>query len=243
MFKWLTREREMPAIPLLRHELKYFITYGEYTHLSRTLDYVLDRDPSGDEYNEYAVRSLYFDTIFDTFLHEKVSGVGQRKKYRLRTYNFSDKVIKLECKSKYGDQISKQSLTIPRELADQLIAGDATNLERTTAPLLLDMYREMKLRLLRPVVVVDYVREAYVHPAEDVRITFDKKLHTGLGQTDMFDQYLPTVPALDHSMIVLEVKYNRVLPDHIQRILAGISAERSAVSKYVICRRFEEMDY
>lgn len=231
------------GLPPLRHELKYYINYGEYLHLSHTLDLMLDRDPSGDAFNEYAVRSLYFDTIADDFLTEKVSGVGSRKKYRIRIYNFSDRTIKLECKSKYGDLISKQSLTIPRDLADQLIACDATGLDRTSAPLLLDMFREMKTRLLRPVVIVDYVREAYVHAAEDVRITFDKQLHTGLLQTAMFDKYLPTVPALDDSLMVLEVKFNRVLPDHIQAILSGISADRSAVSKYVICRRFEEKDF
>ncbi|MDL2318763.1 VTC domain-containing protein, partial [Eubacteriales bacterium OttesenSCG-928-A19] len=136
----------MAGIPPLRHELKYFINYGEYTHLSRTLDFVLQRDPSGDEYNEYPVRSLYFDTVMDDFLMEKISGVGSRRKYRIRIYNFSDKTIKLECKAKYGDQIAKQSLTIPRELADQLIAGDATGLDRTGVPLLRDIFREMKTR-------------------------------------------------------------------------------------------------
>lgn len=234
----------MATLPPLRHELKFFINYGEYTHLSRTLDYVLQRDPAGDEYNEYAVRSLYFDTFNDDFLYEKISGVGSRKKYRIRIYNFSDATIKLECKSKYGDLISKQSLTIPRELADQLIAGDPQDLDRTSAPLLHDMYREMRTRLMRPVVIVDYVREAYIHPAEDVRITFDKQLHTGgLWQSDIFDKYLPTLPTLDDNMIVLEVKFNRVLPDHIQAMLSGIKSERSAISKYVLCRRFEELDF
>lgn len=231
------------GIPPLRHELKYYINYGEYTHLSRTLDFVLDRDPAGDEYNEYAVRSLYFDTIFDDFFYEKISGVGNRQKYRIRIYNFSDKTIKLECKAKYGDQIAKQSLTIPRDLADQLIAADPTGLDRTSAPLLLDMYREMKTRLLRPVIVVDYVREAYTHAAEEVRITFDKQLHTGHTFIDMFDRYMPTMPVLDDNLMVLEVKFNRVLPDYIQTMLAGISAQRSAVSKYVLCRRFEEKDF
>lgn len=230
-------------LPALRHELKYYINYGEYTHLSRTLDLVLQRDPSGDEFNEYMVRSLYFDTVFDDFLYEKVNGVGDRRKYRLRTYNLSDKLIRLECKAKHGDQIAKQSLAIPRDLADQIIAGDPTGLEQTNAPLLRDIYREMRMRLLRPVVVVDYVREAYVHPAEDVRITFDKRLHTGLGKVDMFDPYLPTVPTLDDPLMVLEVKFNRVLPDYIQALLSGISAQRSAVSKYVLCRRFEEKDF
>lgn len=229
--------------PPVRHELKYLINNGEYVHLSRTLDYCLGRDPAGDEYNEYAVRSLYFDTIFDDFLEEKIAGVGQRRKYRIRIYNFRDKQIKLECKSKFGDLISKQSLEIPRELAEQIIACDSTGLEQTSAPLLHDLFVEMKTRLLRPVVIVDYVREAYTHPAEDVRITFDKKLHTGVFSTDLFNPRLPTVPALDDDLMVLEVKFNRVLPDHIQRILSGVISSRLAVSKYVICRRFEGKEY
>lgn len=158
----------------LRHELKYLITPAELTVLRNTLAPLMQLDQG----HEYLIRSLYFDTINDDALEEKIAGVGNRKKYRIRIYNFSDGVIKLECKSKYGDLISKQSVSIPRELADQLIAGDPEGLQRMRHPLLHDVYREMKTRLLRPVVIVDYVREAYIHPAEEVRITFDKQIRT-----------------------------------------------------------------
>ena len=140
----------------LRHELKYLITPAELTVLRNTLAPLMQLDQG----HEYLIRSLYFDTINDDALEEKIAGVGNRKKYRIRIYNFSDRVIKLECKSKYGDLISKQSVSIPRELADQLIAGDPEGLQRMRHPLLHDVYREMKTRLLRPVVIVDYVREA-----------------------------------------------------------------------------------
>lgn len=103
----------------LRHELKYLITPAELTVLRNTLAPLMQLDQG----HEYLIRSLYFDTINDDALEEKIAGVGNRKKYRIRIYNFSDRVIKLECKSKYGDLISKQSVSIPRELADQLIAG------------------------------------------------------------------------------------------------------------------------
>ena len=230
--------------PAVRHEQKFLISYGEYAHLSRTLDYVLRRDPAGDAYNEYAVRSLYFDTVFDDFLFEKVSGVNERRKYRIRIYNFRDRPIKLERKAKFGDLIEKAGMEIPRDLADQLAACDPTNLDKTGSPLLHDMFREMKTRLLRPTVIVDYVREAYTHPAEEVRITFDKKLRTGLfNTTGLFDPALPTLPALDDNLVILEVKYNRVLPDHIRTLLSAASALRSAASKYVICRRFEGKEY
>ena len=230
------------GIPL-RHELKYHITPAEMSVLRNLLKPVMQLDPNGNENNEYHIRSLYFDTINDDALEEKIAGVGNRKKYRMRIYNFSDKVIKLECKSKYGDLISKQSVSIPRELADQLIAGDPDGLQRMRHPLLHDMFREMRTKLLRPVVIVDYVREAYIHPAQEVRITFDKQLRTGLHSSDMFNPMLPTFPVFDDPVEILEVKYDEFLPSHIQAILSGITAQRSAISKYTHCRRYENKEF
>lgn len=231
------------AVPL-RHELKYFISDMQYHVLSRMLDHTLHRDPNGDENNEYHIRSLYFDGVFDNALYDKVNGVPSREKYRIRIYNMRDTRILLECKSKIGSLISKRSVEIPRDLCEQLMAGDPTGLERTRSGLLRDMFREMTVNLLRPTVVVDYVREAYLHPAEEVRITFDKQLRTGMKHFDIFDPQLPTIPPLDNGETILEVKYNQVLPPYIRDILNTYcpNAQNSAVSKYVLCRRFEELD-
>ena len=227
----------------LRHEYKYFITPAELTALRGLLRPVLPCDPNGDEHNEYHIRSLYFDTANDDALNEKIAGVGLRKKYRIRIYNFSSRVIKLECKSKYGDLISKQSVSIPRDLAEQLIAGDPEGLQRMRHPLFHDVFREMRTRLLRPAVIVDYVREAYIHPAQEVRITFDKQLRTGLFSHDMFNPDIPTYPVFDDPVEILEVKYDEFLPTYLQAILSGITAQRSAVSKYTHCRRYENKEY
>ena len=233
----------MNTLPL-RHELKYFINEMQYFVLSGVLDGILQRDPNGDEYNEYHIRSLYFDTVWDTALFDKLNGVQNRDKYRIRIYNFSDQVIKLECKTKVGSLISKRSLTIPKLLCEQLMAGDPTGLDTTRSGLLQDVYREMTVNLLHPVVLVDYVREAYLHPAEEVRITFDKQLRTGLRSTDLFNPYVPTLPPLDNNEIILEVKYNRILPSYIRDILNTYcqGACQSAISKYTWCRRFEDLE-
>ena len=231
--------RNMP----LRHELKYNITPAELSVLRGLLAPLLRPDPNGGRKNEYLIRSLYFDTYDDQALEEKIAGVGMRKKYRIRIYNFSDRVIKLECKHKLGDLISKQSISIPRSLADQLIAGDPEGLQRMKHPLLHDVYREMKTRLLRPTVIVDYIREAYIHEAQEVRITFDKHLRTGLFSSDMFNPLLPTFPVFDDPVEILEVKYDEFLPSYLQSVLSGITAQRSTVSKYVWCRRYENKEY
>lgn len=228
-----------------RHELKYFLSPVQYQVLSRLLQAVLSPDPNGDENHEYHIRSLYFDDVFDSALYDKVNGVRDRNKYRIRIYNFSDRNIRFECKSKVENYIAKRSISISRELCEQMIAGDPAGLENTSSGLLRDVYREMRLNLLKPVVIVDYVREAYIHPAEDVRITFDKQLRSGLASSDLFNPKLPTVPPLDADPVILEVKFNRFLPAHIGQLLeqgAGW-ATRSAVSKYCICRQWEGKEY
>ena len=233
------------AVPL-RHELKFFISPIQYQVLSRTLKATLNPDPNGDENNQYHIRSLYFDTAYDSALYDKINGTANRDKYRIRIYNFSDQMIRLECKSKFRDLISKRSVRITRDLAEQLISADPMGLESTASGLVSDTFREMRTNLLHPVVIVDYLREAYLHPAEEVRITFDMQLRSGLNSVDMFNPYLPTVPPFDHDEIILEVKYNQVLPPYIANLLTYAlrdGACRSAISKYVYCRRFEFKDF
>ena len=121
------------------------------------------------------------------------------------------------------------------------MAGDPRGLQNSSSPLLNDVYVLMRTRLLRPKVIVDYAREAYLHPAEDVRITFDLNLRSGLASTDLFNPKLPTVNPHDRDVQILEVKFNNYLPDYIAKLLSGIDAERSAVSKYILCRRFEPL--
>ena len=227
----------------LRHELKFFISPLQYQVLSRTLKATLNPDPNGDENNQYHIRSLYFDTAYDSALYDKINGTANRDKYRIRIYNFSDQMIRLECKSKFRDLISKRSVRITRDLAEQLISADPTGLESTASGLVSDTFREMRTNLLHPVVIVDYLREAYLHPAENVRITFDLGLRSGLHSFDLFNAELPTVCPHDRNVEILEVKFDECLRSYLQSIRSGITAQRSAVSKYTWCRRYENKEY
>ena len=124
------------ALPL-RHELKFYITRTQYEVLSRVLRGTLKLDPhAAKRGGEYAIRSLYFDTVFDDAYYDKISGVKDRDKYRMRIYNYSDSEIFMECKTKVGSYISRRSQKIPRDLADQLIAADPTGVENTASGLL-----------------------------------------------------------------------------------------------------------
>ena len=225
-----------------RHEHKYYISEAGHAQLSALLASVLQRDRHSDRNGEYFIRSLYFDDAFDTAYYTKVDGVERRDKYRIRIYNCSDEAIFLERKHKEGDCIIKNSVRITRRLCDQLIAGRPDGLDASQNPLLRDMFREMRVNALHPVVIVDYAREAYMHPAENVRITFDKRLHTGLFSKDIFNPNLNGISPIEPGQVILEVKYDRFLPDYIRSLLSTIPSDHCAISKYTRCRRFEPLN-
>ena len=227
------------ARPVFRHELKYYLNEGDAYLLETRLNLTMRRDNNCGSNSGYHIRSLYFDDVYNSAMQTKLDGVDERKKYRIRIYNLSDRVIKLECKHKKGTYIHKTACAIDRQTADALVARDPTPLLRYDSPLAREVYQKMRTVLLAPVVIVDYVREPFVSPFQDVRITLDMDLRTGLSSTDLFDRSLPTVPALENDETVLEIKFNDHLPEYFRTLLLSINAQRCAISKYCICRKYE----
>ena len=223
-----------------RHELKYYITLGEYELLQRKLSLTMERDAFAKKNGgEYFIRSLYFDDRDDSAFREKLSGIDERDKFRIRIYDMRDDVIKLECKHKSNGYIKKQSIGLSRKEYEKRISGDRLFLLNRPEPFARRMYLEFAQRALKPAVIVDYTREAFVFPMEDVRVTFDKNVRTGLRSVDMFNAGIPTYPVIDDYGMVLEIKFNRFLPTYIRSLLQLEASQRSAISKYVLCRRFE----
>ena len=223
-----------------RHELKYYITLGAYELLQRKLSLTMERDAFAKKNGgEYFIRSLYFDDRDDSAFREKLSGIDERDKFRIRIYDMRDDVIKLECKHKSNGYIKKQSIGLSRKEYEKLISGDRLFLLNRPEPFARRMYLEFAQRALKPAVIVDYTREAFVFPMEDVRVTFDKNVRTGLRSVDMFNAGIPTYPVIDDYGMVLEIKFNRFLPTYIRSLLQLEASQRSAISKYVLCRRFE----
>ncbi|MEG1524716.1 MAG: polyphosphate polymerase domain-containing protein [Clostridia bacterium] len=224
-----------------RHELKYIITEGEHQMMATRLKACLKQDYYASRNGgEYDIRSLYFDDPFDSAVEEKVDGVDSRDKYRIRIYNLTDDVIKLERKHKEGQYIKKDSVTLSRGECDEILAGHYQILMRRQEPFAQYMYGVFTSQRIRPKVLVDYTREPFVFPYEDVRVTFDKNVRTAMRATDLFNPDLPTYPvwALRNCMI-LEIKFNASLPLYVQELVQVDAAQHTAASKYVFCRQYE----
>ncbi len=221
-----------------RHELKYFINHHQYITLKNRLSSILKADPYSDGDNEYHIRSLYFDDIYNTGLFDKQSGVNDRDKFRIRIYNYDDGLVKLEKKTKVGQFINKQTAPISKKDFYRIMDNDIDFLYYSDHSLLKKFFIEMRTNLLRPVMLVDYTREAYIHPANNIRITFDKDLRTSIISTDIFNRDLFTLRALDEPLMIMEIKYDNFFPDFIRDMMQISVSMRTAASKYVICRKY-----
>lgn len=219
----------------LRHEQKYIINYQEYAYLKARLSGIMRYDPHcGD--NGYHIRSLYFDDIYNTAMGEKESGVQFRQKYRIRIYEKSADIIKLERKDKYGEFIAKESYCINPDEFYRICEGDDISfLLQSGRPMPSQMFWAIRTLLLKPAVIVDYQRDVFICNEGNVRITFDRDLQAGVDNSDIFGS-VHVVNALEPGTMVLEIKYDDYLPDYIKKALQISSHRREAVSKYVYCR-------
>lgn len=217
-----------------RHEWKYEINYMDFLTLRMRLAAVMQRDSHAVD-GKYEIRSLYFDTPSDRALREKLDGVNQREKFRIRFYNYDTSVIFLEKKSKWNNLCSKESTELTEEEVQRLLRGEIMWMKNTDRVLCRELYDKMVGQGLRPKTIVDYIREPFVFAPGNVRVTLDYAIHTGLQCTDFLNPQAVTVPA-GEDRILLEVKWDEYLPDIIREAVSLESRRTGAFSKYAQCR-------
>lgn len=216
-----------------RHEEKYIIDYRQYVMLKNRALGALSPDPHG-VMGSYTITSLYYDDHLDHALYEKLDGLPEHSKFRIRTYDFSDSVIKLERKDKQGILTHKLDASITRDQIP-LLKGTATDLTAFPGKAY-DLAAQIQAGDLRGVVTVRYRRDAFFHPGSDFRLTFD----TGLEVIEPDEQALfsPAVrglPVLDGNSVIMEIKYGDRIPTFARKLTA-VHCKQLSVSKYALCR-------
>lgn len=217
-----------------RHEWKYEINASDMIAVRQRLSAAARPDPHAVE-GKYLIRSLYFDNLADKSLLEKLDGVNQREKFRIRYYNGDASLIHLGKKSKLNGLGSKQSVRISAAEAQAIVNGDLAWMSESRRPLVVELYSKMLSQGLRPKTIVDYEREPYIYSPGNVRVTLDYNIRTGLYCTDFLNPNCITVPAGD-APIILEVKWDAFLPEIIRDAVELSSRHAGAFSKYAACR-------
>ena len=217
-----------------RHEIKHFINRTDALAIKTNLRAVASLDSHAGPDGTYRIRSLYFDDLNNTALWEKLDGVNERRKFRIRYYNENLDFIKLECKMKRDSVGCKLAETLTQDELRRIMRGDIAWMATSGRPLLVTLYVEMKAKGLRPRCVVEYMRMPFVYGPGNVRVTIDWNIRT--GPPDQFmDPFGLTLPVEGDPML-LEVKWDEYLPTVIRRATALKSRGPTAFSKYAACR-------
>jgi len=195
-------------------------------------------DSNAGKDGTYFIRSLYFDTPDNKALLEKISGVDNREKFRIRLYNHNDSYIRLEKKIKVNGLTAKLSTNLTKNQCNDILVGNVEWMKESDNPVLHEVYHNMRHQRLAPRTIVDYIREAYVYNVGNVRVTIDKSIRSGINSTEIFNKDLPTIETLDGRMAVLEVKYDEFLPEIINDLIQLGDRHKLSVSKYALCRMY-----
>jgi len=222
-----------------RHELKFNIPYADYVAMRVRLRAVMKPDPHVNGDGRYLIRSIYFDNSDDKALREKTDGIGKREKFRIRYYNDDMSFIVLEKKIKDGNLCIKYDARITEDQLRQILIGDIDWMRSHESDLVREFYAKIRYQRLKPRVLVSYVREPFIYQAGNVRVTFDSKIRTTLYSQNFLTPEVHDISATDTPEdMLLEIKFDRFLPDIIRDIVQIRGARQQAFSKYGTCRRF-----
>jgi hypothetical protein len=225
-----------------RHEEKFLLNRATAEALRYRLSLLMDVDENSKEgENKYYIRSLYFDDPQDTAYYEKIDGVEDREKYRIRFYNLDDSYIVIELKGKKRDLTYKKQDRITRIEYQYLIDQNYDKINIGNRKTLEDFITKCKLKELKPSIIVDYTREAYTFPVSDVRITFDDGIASGRFDYDLFSKDMLLYDILEPNEVILEVKYNEILPGVIKDVLGTVPKVKIAMSKFAMCKEKKEV--
>lgn len=211
-----------------RKEYKYHVPIYLLEECKQYFGEHMELDEYNLEHSAYEVRSLYYDSLFNTFYHQKISGDSDRKKVRLRTYGDdpSKFPLFLEIKNKQGDKIYKERTLI-----------NGRNLKDSSLPEFMprdDVYEKYfymkKMFNLRPTVFVSYNRLGYYVHDQGFKITLDYNIRS----SKIFDvwQTLKNTKSVNDTIFVLEMKFNKAVPKFFTDFIQKHNLQRRPFSKY-----------
>lgn len=215
-----------------RKEIKYIVPLGKALAVREQLDRLLPRDEHCVD-GPYLVRSLYFDSVNQIDFGEKLAGVKDRKKVRLRVYDGDTSLCKLEIKQKNDDRQQKLSLIVSADDAAALSRGNIEVLRNyfDSSRTSLKAYGIMKQGQYRAVAQIAYDRLAYKYPMYDTRITLDMNVRSSESNMDLFSPTVCYTPILWENA-VLEVKYSGKMMGFLSALLAQFELTQGTYGKY-----------
>jgi hypothetical protein len=226
-----------------RFEFKYLVPQAIRPLLEAEFCEFMQVDPFCSHADEkaYYVRSLYFDDPVYGDYYEKIDGLLQREKYRIRTYGRStDTPHFLEIKGRQNHFCYKHRAALDPGLLARIEAHDWIGVMpgATGNPVLSRFAAAALRRNLRATLAVEYWRRPYISRLDyRFRATFDHDIR-GLHMARLSARPRQIRPVLP-GCAVLEIKFAHSVPAWFQRLIGAYELQRVSVSKY--CRAAEAL--
>ncbi len=227
-----------------RHEYKFPVDERKMAVLDARIGRLMQKDAHVSEKGYYQIRSVYFDDIYNTCYQKNEAGVDPRAKYRIRIYDGSDRVIKLEKKVKQNGRTGKYAAALTKEQTQRLLSGKPLFVGEhsaqdfaTAPPLLQQFYMLQRTRQLRPKVIVIYDRIPYVEKHGNVRVTFDRNIAASTDFAHFFAPDIRKTPVMGPGEHLMEVKYDTFLPRVLREALEIGRLRQETFSKFYLCRK------
>jgi SPX domain protein involved in polyphosphate accumulation len=216
-----------------RFEYKYPLSSPVYRRLTAALRPYARHDEYSrrNADHRYYVRSLYFDTSDYRAYAEKVTGESNRIKLRIRTYArkaVEAEFVSVELKTREGALVRKFSTHVS---LDEYLHFEEHRSWTRSDPVLIEFERLVRLGDLRPVLLVDYWREAFVaRDRADVRVTIDHGV-VAAQSAELFPERA-LFRSSDPLIAVLEIKVADARPDWLEGLVRGFDLQSVPNSKY-----------
>jgi len=199
----------------------------------------VDPYAQGLEDNAYTVSSLYYDSVGLDCYYQKLAGLRTRKKLRVRFYEknlMPESKIFLEIKKKYDTVVVKDRLTMSYQNYNDLLKSykyQSLALNKDEKDVLQEFLWLKIYNRMIPQNMVIYKRKPFVSKVDgNFRVTIDYDLKTFMANNPHDtgkERYVNT------KLVVLEVKFNNVLPFWFENIIKRYNLEQRPFSKYANC--------
>lgn len=201
----------------IRYEDKFLIDQKQYLVLKKLFSCVFASDKNSLDAGNYEVRSLYLDNSKDRFFYQKTNGEKEHSKVRLRQYNHDYSVTWLEAKLKVHNKVKKVRYKLNLDFEKVLF-----HLSNGDVPAYFTHFSHLK-----PICIVNYLREAYVSHDKQLRVNFDR-----CPVYERFDKAQIHCHNKNESSLLLEIKYHQNIPHWLASVLSQLKVEKDEFSKY-----------
>jgi len=192
-----------------------------------------------DEYSHcddgYEVNSLYMDTSGFKCYHDKIDGIMNRKKIRIRVYDKNwddDSSIFFELKRRSGEVILKDRYIIQGRDFKGFLNNPFSllNKEEYKNDFLNEFLWEFNAYRMKPAVLVNYIRKPFFSKFDkQFRVTFDYNLSFAKPDGLNFNVYYEKIY---HDLVIMEVKFNGAMPHWFHDIIEMYKLTKDTFSKY-----------